>query len=102
MAKRDDPWHFGTATQYPALSADLDGGGTATWQEHGYQLRSGPTLTVSSTSGQAQVSLSWTAVAVNHWSPAPSLTYTLYRDDGATVEAVATAISRHAATPTPA
>ena len=89
--KGDDPWHFGTATQYPALSADLDGGGTATWQEHGYQLRSGPTLTVSSTSGQAQVSLSWTAVAVNHWSPAPGLSYTLYRDDGTTVEPVATA-----------
>ena len=88
--KGEDPWHFGTATQYPALSADTDGGGTATWQELGYQLRSGPTLTATSTSGQAQVSLSWTAVATNHWSPAPGLTYTLYRDDGATVESLAT------------
>ncbi len=87
--KGDDPWHFGTATQYPALSADLNGSGGASWQEHGYQLRSGPTLTATSTSGQTQVSLSWTAVAANHWSPAPSLTYTLYRDDGTTVEAVA-------------
>ena len=98
--KGDDPWHFGTATQYPALSADTDGGGTATWQEHGYQLRSGPILTVSSTSGQAQVSLSWTAVAVNHWSPAPGLTYTLYRDDGATVEAIATNLTTRTHTDT--
>ena len=98
--KGEDPWHFGTATQYPALSADTDGGGTATWQELGYQLRSGPTLTVSSTSGQAQVSLSWTAVATNHWSPAPGLTYTLYRDDGATVESVATALTTRSHTDT--
>ena len=89
----DDPWHFGTATQYPALSADLNGSGGATWQEHGYQIRAGPTLTVTSTSGQAQVSLSWTAVAANHWSPAPGLTYTLYRDDGTSVEAVATGLT---------
>ena len=98
--KGDDPWHFGTANQYPALSADLDGGGTATWQEHGYQLRSGPTLTVTSTSGQAQVSLSWTAVAANHWSPAPGLTYTLYRDNGATVEAVASNVTTRSHTDT--
>ena len=89
----DNPWHFGTATQYPALSADLNGSGGATWQEHGYQLRAGPTLTATSTSGQAQASLSWTAVAVNHWSPAPGLSYTLYRDDGASVEAVATGLT---------
>ena len=98
--KGDDPWHFGTATQYPALSADTDGGGTATWQELGYQLRSGPTLTATSTSGQAQVSLTWTAVATNHWSPAPGLTYTLYRDDGATVESVAIALTTRSHTDT--
>ena len=60
----------------------------------------GPTLTVSSTSGQAQVSLSWTAVAANHWSPAPGLTYTLYRDDGTTVEAVATNLTTRTHTDT--
>ena len=98
--KGEDPWHFGTASQYPALSADTDGGGTASWQEHGYQLRSGPTLTVTSTSGQAQVSLSWTAVAVNHWSPAPGLSYTLYRDNGATVEAVASNVTTRSHTDT--
>lgn len=33
----DDPWDFGTAHQYPALRADFDGDGTATWQEFGEQ-----------------------------------------------------------------
>ena len=27
----DDPWHFGTSTQYPVLKVDVDGNGTATW-----------------------------------------------------------------------
>ena len=33
----DDPWDFGTAQQYPALQADFNGDGTATWQEFGTQ-----------------------------------------------------------------
>ena len=33
----DAPWHFGTSGQYPALSVDFDGDGTATWQEFGAQ-----------------------------------------------------------------
>ena len=33
----DDPWDFGTVQQYPALRADFDGDGTATWQEFGTQ-----------------------------------------------------------------
>ena len=33
----DDPWDFGTAQQYPALQADFNGDGTATWQEFGEQ-----------------------------------------------------------------
>ncbi len=33
----DDPWEFGTAQQYPALRADLDGDGTASWREFGQQ-----------------------------------------------------------------
>ena len=33
----DDPWDFGTAQQYPALQADFNGDGTATWQEFGQQ-----------------------------------------------------------------
>ncbi len=30
-------WDFGTSSQYPALSVDFDGDGTATWQEYGDQ-----------------------------------------------------------------
>ena len=85
----DDPWHFGTAAQYPALSADLNADGRVTWQEFGYQLREGPMLNASSPAGQARVELSWTMVETNHWRPAPAVTYTLYRDDGNAVDAVA-------------
>ncbi len=82
----DDPWDFGTSAQYPALKVDMsDADTTATWQEFGWQLRAGPTLTV--TQGPAmQVNLSWTAVDVSHWSPAPTVTYTVYRHDGTTLE----------------
>ena len=87
----DDPWDLGTASQYPVLKADLDGDGTASWQEFGHQLRAGPTLTARA--GVGQVVLEWTAVDAGHWSPAPAVTYTLTRDDGATVEAMAENLS---------
>ncbi len=35
----DDPWDFGTAEQYPALKADIDGDGAATFGEFGSQPR---------------------------------------------------------------
>ena len=46
----DDPWDFGTASDYPALRGDFDGDGTATWQEFGTQRpdASAPTDTGSS------------------------------------------------------
>ena len=71
------------------LSVDVDDTVGATWQEFGYQLRAGPTLTATATSGQARVSLTWTAVDVSPWTPAPTVTYALYRDDGSTTQAVA-------------
>ena len=80
----DYPWNFGTTAQYPALSADFDGDGWATWQEFGHQLRAGPTLTVTSAVDQAV--LTWTAVDSGHWTPPPGITYTVYRHNGATVE----------------
>ena len=87
------PWHFGTGSQYPVLKANVDGQGAATWQEFGYQLRSGPTLmtptvTPTMTPGQAQVALDWTAVDVDagSWTPPPDVTYTVTRADGDTVE----------------
>ena len=78
----DDPWHFGTTSQYPVLKADLDGIGGATWQEFGYQIREGPTLSATTVvrDGKTQVDLTWTSVVTSHWTPAPSVTYTLNHD----------------------
>ena len=83
----DDPWAFGTATQYPVLTVDFNGDGQATWQEFGYQLREGPTLTATATT--TQVGLSWTAVDASFWTPAPDITYTLIRDAGTTDKTLA-------------
>ena len=33
----DEPWDFGAGSDYPALRADIDADGTATWQEFGSQ-----------------------------------------------------------------
>ena len=87
----DDPWDFGTTTQYPVLSLDLNDDNRATWQEVGYQVRGSLTLTVATTANQAQVVLSWTAISIpSSWSPAPDVSYTLYRDNGTTIEAIET------------
>ena len=82
-----DQWDFGEADEYPALVVDFDGNGDATWQEFGYQLRAGPTLTVAA--GLRQATLTWTAVDVSHWSPAPDVAYTLYRAEGTEVTTLA-------------
>ena len=87
----DDPWDFGTAAQYPVLSLDLNDDNRATWEEFGYQVRSSVTLTATAAANQAQVVLSWTAISIpSSWSPAPDVSYTLYRDDGTTIEAIET------------
>ena len=36
-AGTDDPWDFGTASEYPVLKVDFDGDGTASWEEFGDQ-----------------------------------------------------------------
>ena len=75
----DDPWAFGDADQYPALKADLDGNGAATWQEFGYQVREGPDLTLTPDDGL--VVITYTAVTVSHWDPSPpDVLYVVYRD----------------------
>ena len=89
----DDPWDFGTATQYPVLSLDLNDDNRATWQEVGYQVRTSLALRAATTVNQAQVDLSWNALSTTSWSPAPDVSYTLYRDDGATIEAVGTKLT---------
>ena len=78
----DAPWHFGTATQYPALSLDADGDGQATWEELGHQLRAGPAVTAATGVHPAQVALTWTAVGAGAWTPSPAVTYTVYRESG--------------------
>ena len=82
----NDPWDFGTSSQYPVLKADFDGQGAATSPEFGSQLRVGPTLTVATDTGL--IKLSWPAVTP-HWTPPPDVTYTVYRNTGSTVEAIA-------------
>ena len=86
----DDPWHFGGSVSYPALKADLDGGGTTTWEEFGYQLRDGPALTTESESGR--VKLTWTAADLSFWDPMPTVTYTVLRNDGTSVTALASGL----------
>ena len=78
----DDPWDFGTASEYPALKVDFGGDGLATWQEFGRQLRHGPTVTALP-GDPGQVVLTWTPVEVGHWTPAPAVRYTVYRDGAA-------------------
>ena len=38
----DDPWSFGTSSEYPTLKADFDGDGTATVSEFGIQKDAAP------------------------------------------------------------
>ena len=78
-------WDHGTASQYSALR------GTGDWKDFGYQLRAGPTLTA--TGSATRVVLTWTAVDVSHWDPAPAVTYTVYRNTGTTVSTVAENVS---------
>ncbi len=88
----DNPWNFGTSSQSPALKADMDGDDDATWEEFGYQLRSGPALTATATTnaGQSQVELEWTAVPLSsEWTPAPSLSYTVTREDDDAIDTIA-------------
>ena len=96
----DDPWDFGTATQYPVLSVDVSGDNRRTWQEFGYQFWAAIPLTATTVGSQAQITLSWTAPAVSQWSPAPTLTYTLYRDDGTGASVLVSALSATAHTDT--
>ena len=83
----DDLWDFGLADEYPVLAVDFDGDGDATWQEFGYQLREGPALMAEA--GATGATLTWTAVDTSVWMPAPSVSYTVYREEGTTVEAIA-------------
>ena len=76
-----DPWHFGSADQYPALRASLGNPEQVpSWQEFGWQLREPPRLWVETADGHA--SLAWTVPRTGYWTPPPVVTYTVYRDGG--------------------
>ena len=94
----EPPWNFGTSAQYPALKADLNGDGAKTWQEFGHQLRERPTLTATAT--DAEVVLRWEGVVTTHWTSAPVVTYTVYRERGSSVETIATGLSAATVTDT--
>ncbi|MYA07023.1 MAG: PKD domain-containing protein [Holophagales bacterium] len=76
----DEPWDFGTDSQYAVLKANVDGQGGATWREFGYQLREGPTLSVTDATERA--ALSWTPVDTSHWTSPPPVTYRAIRVSG--------------------
>ncbi len=73
-----DYWDFGAANQYPALKIDFNNDDIASWQEFGYQLREGPTVTTTDTSVPG--TLSWRAPDTSHWDDPPPVTYNIYRD----------------------
>ena len=87
----DDPWDFGTASQYPVLKVNFDGAGSATWQEFGRQLRAAPVLTAAADGGP--VALSWTVLDVNVWSPVPTVTYNVMRISGGATTVIGEALS---------
>ena len=82
---KDDPWDFGTNSQYPTLKADFDGDRDATWHEFGYQVRQ-PfllTATLTKTGSGTQVSLTWNDVTETSWPGSPKASYVLYRNAAA-------------------
>ena len=86
----DNPWRFGSASEYPVLAVDTDDTEGATWEEFGHQVRSGPTLSISNSAGRS--TLTWTAVDVSHWDPAPTVSYSIVRSDSTSLHTGATGL----------
>ena len=84
----DNFWDFGTSSQYPALKADFNGDGVATWQEFGRQVRERPTPTPTPTPRPTA-------------TPAPTPTPTLTPTPEPTPTPTATPIPTLTHTPTP-
>ena len=80
----NNPWDFGSATQYPALEGDFNGDLTYTWQEFGYQTRRPLSLTASVSGLHA--TLSWDDVTESAWTGTPQVSYVLYRDGAAVTD----------------
>ena len=74
----DDPWDFGTSSQYPALKVDFNGDGTPSAAEFGGQGRAAPTTpatvpaapsALTAAAANAAVTLSWAAPASDGGAP---------------------------------
>ena len=79
VGQRHDPWHFGTAGQYPALKADLDDADDLpTWQEFGRQIREPLKLALVASNGR--VTLSWSTLETGRWATSSYLAYAVYRN----------------------
>ena len=59
----DDPWDFRGNRDYPALSVDFDGDGTAIWQEFGIQRTPSLVQDLQLTPGSLRIEVSWRAPA---------------------------------------
>ena len=83
-------WMLDGSRSYPALWTRLANGDWS-WTGFGYQVRTPPAVTATADAGG--VSLSWTAVEVSDWEPAPAVTYAVYRTAGTVVERLATGVA---------
>ena len=76
-----DSWDFGANYNYPALKADHDGDGTATWQEFGKQRGPGPVTglraALEDRSGVLTLAVTWSPPTDRGGSDAAGLTYRL-------------------------
>ena len=58
----DDPWDFGTASQYPVLQLDVTGDGTVSWEEFGPQRAPAAPANLATVPAATSVALTWDAV----------------------------------------
>ena len=89
----DDPWDFGTAYSYPALSVDFNGDGTASWEEFGTQRAPGPPAGFAAAPAGADLNLSWSAPADIGSGPVTGYRYRVSSDGGSTWDPDWTAVT---------
>ena len=100
----DNPWDFGTSSQYPALRVDFNVNGTPTAFEFGGQGRAAPTApaapsALTAAAANTAVTLNWTAAASD--GGAPIINYMLEYDtdmnfsSSPTTVPTATAVTSH-------
>ena len=100
-AAADDPWDFGTGSEYPALRVDFNGDGIPTAFEFGGQGRAAPTApaapsALTATAANTAVTLSWTAPTSD--GGAPIINYMVEYDTDMNFPSPTTATTAAAAT----